>query len=498
MKGKTFMKRIIALSCLAATLLFSACDNYLDIVPKGESVLNKTSDYLGLLEDVYGYPLSTEWYLSGEATSYDMSILENYSYPINSANYFWNEEFDRALYMTETGYSVLYSTCYSKIASYNIIIHNINDSEGSEQDKRMGMAQAKILRALNYFYLINTYAKPYDPLTAEEERGIILRGEFSLEKEGVQSTVADAYRLIQQDIEEALPDLPHVAMNTFRPDKSFGYALKAKVHLFKREFDDALTASLNGIKEAETEAGHKLWNMNTEYAAALQYMMGMYGGAMPEMMFEYNGSMYGMFRMMVQSTYFKHGYDDPENLLYQHGLNSMSPHPTMVRKPIMDLFNPAQDLRYTFSMGTMPPRPTAEPGSVSLNNMMVNWNCGGIKLSEVYLMAAECYARKGDTDNAMKYINDIRKNRIIAKYYKDLEAATQEEAMKIVREERKRELLLTFNGFFDIRRFCTEFNETLTREYDGKTYTLKPTSHLLTYPFPVSAMQNSNLTQNSK
>lgn len=492
------MKRIIALSCLAATLLFSACDNYLDIVPKGESVLNKTSDYLGLLEDMYGYPFDSEWYLCGEATSYDMNILKNYTNPLGSAAYFWNEDFDRAQHMTGIGKEVVYSTCYSKIAKYNIIIQNINDAEGSQEDKTMGIAQAKALRAYNYFILINTYAKPYDPQTAKQERGIILRDEFSLEKEGVQSTVADAYRFILQDINEALPDLPHNAMNTFRPDKSFGYALKAKVHLFKREIDEALTASLDGIKEAETNGKHKLWNMNTEYQNGLEFVMNMYGGSMPEFMFEYNGPMYSTFRTMAQSMFFKHNYDDPENMLYQHGMNQMSPHPMMVPKTVMDLFNRTQDLRYTFNMGTMPSRPTAEPGSVSLNNMMVTWNCGGIKLPEVYLMAAECYARKGKKDEAMGYINDIRKNRIITKYYTDLSAATADEAMKIVRQERKRELLLTVNGFFDLRRFSTEFNETLTKEYDGKTYTLKPTSHLLTYPFPVSAMQNSNLIQNSK
>ena len=110
------------------------------------------------------------------------------------------------------------------------------------------MAQAKILRAYNYFYLINTYAKHYYPQTAEQELGIILRKEFDLEAEGVQSTIAEAYRLIQQDIEDALPNLPHKSLNVFRPDKSFGYALKAKVHLFKREIDEALQASLDCIK----------------------------------------------------------------------------------------------------------------------------------------------------------------------------------------------------------------------------------------------------------
>lgn len=484
-------------SLILAISFFSSCDDYLDIAPKGETVLSKTDDYLGLLEDMYGFPISSEWYISGEATSYNMTLIKNYTYPLVSVGFFWDETFDRASYMTDTGSSDMYSMCYKRIAKYNIIIQNIGDSDGSSEDKTMGLAQAKILRAYNYFYLINTFAKPYNPTTAETDNGIILRTDFNLEASVSQGTIAEAYKMIQQDIEDALPDLPHVSLNTFRPDKSFGYALKAKVHLFKREFDEALTASLDCIKEAETNGHHKLWDMNEEYQSALQSSLNMYTG-MPESFFEYGGMMYSMFRMMSQSSYFVHPYSDSENLLYQHGLNDMSPHPMMVRKPIASLFDPKTDLRYTFNMGTMPTRPTAEPGSISLNNMMNKWNCAGIKLSEVYLMAAECYARKGDVTNTMTYINNLRKNRIIAKYYSDLTAANKEEAFNIVRDERKRELLATSNGFFDMRRFCTEFNETLSRDYDGKTYYLKPTSTLLTFPFPVSAMQNSNLIQNSK
>ena len=146
----------------------------------------------------------------------------------------------------------------------------------------------------------------------------------------------------------------------------------------------------------------------------------------------------------------------------------------------------------------MPSRSQAEEGSVSVYNQALRWNCGGIKLTEVYLMAAECYARKGDKTNAMKYVNTVRKNRIMTAAYEDLTATDANDAMTKVREERTRELMLTSNGFFDMRRFCTEFNETQTRQYEGSTYTLSPGSHLLIYPFPLSAVQNSNLTQNSK
>lgn len=528
------MKKIITIGCTAVTLLFSACDDYLDLTPKGVAALDRTEDYVGLLESVYGFPIQSEWYLCGDIAPGDLgTIVYDNRNSMNASAYLWDEEIDRAPLMTDTGQFMLYSQCYKNISNYNIIIQNINDAKGPEEEKVIGIAQAKILRALNYFYLINTYARPYDPATAEKERGIILRKEFNLEEEGMQSTVADAYRFIQQDIEEALPHLPHKALNVFRPNQSFGYALKAKVHLFKREIDEALQASLDGIKEAETNGGHKMWNLNSVYNAAVEAFL-------PNSYFDMNSftvvnltkeediqwgpntmpansqfNAYNAFRQAflstgnsLRDTYFARSYDNPENLLYQSGGTDGDPSPQFIREPVAKLFSNKEDLRHTvYCMDFTPLRPTSEKNGACLMAYHIKWNIAGIRLSEVYLMAAECYARKGDCVNAMKYINDIRKNRIKTKYYVDLKAETKEEAMGEVREERKRELLFTVNGFFDMRRFCAEFNETLTREYqlsnNGKigeehTATLTPDSHLLTYPFPVSAMQNSNLEQNSK
>ena len=123
-------------------------------------------------------------------------------------------------------------------------------------------------------------------------------------------------------------------------------------------------------------------------------------------------------------------------------------------------------------------------------------------------MVAECYARKGDKGNALHYLNELRKMRMKPGTYEDLDAADANEAFRLVRDERKRELLLTSNGFFDMRRFCAEFNETLTKDYvmknsttgeiTTKTYTLRPDSPLLIWPFPKNAMETSNLTQNTK
>ena len=479
------MKKYIAISILCLSMFFSACDNFLDVVPKGQSVLNSTSDYLGLIEEIDPcYDMENFWYMANEVCNYNMPLLDVYQYPLQSISFFWDEEKSRYEY-TES--SELYNYCYARIAKYNVVISNIDDAEGPSEDKILGKAQARIMRAYNNFFLVNTYAKFYDKNTAEADNGIILHEELNLESTSKQYSVAEVYNSIERDITAALPGLPERAASALRPDKYFGYALKAKGHLYKGEIDSALNAGLNALKSDY----HKLWDMPALYTQLVSE-------------FPFLPSSPSMWVMYVSRA-----IDDPENLLFQFGLNQFSPSPSYVRKPIIDLYDKNSDLRYIMCFAYyMPDRPTAEVGAVAMMNSNIKWNCGGIRLSEVYLMVAECYARKGDKGNALHYLNELRKMRMKPGTYEDLDAADANEAFRLVRDERKRELLLTSNGFFDMRRFCAEFNETLTKDYvmknsttgeiTTKTYTLRPDSPLLIWPFPKNAMETSNLTQNTK
>lgn len=474
------MKKCMILGCLVVVMSLTACDKYLDLVPKGESVLNTTDDYLGLIEAIdAAYPMEVYWYLSGETSYYKKDELESYKYPLNSIAFFWDEETDRYKYTVTDG---LYSKCYARIAKYNVIVSNIKDAEGPEADKILGLAQGKVMRAYNYFMLVNTFAKPYNKETAAEDNGIIIHEELNLESKSKQYTVEEVYRFIEKDLNEAIPDLPDRALNEFRPSRSFGYALRAKVYLFMGEIDLALADALEALKSDF----HKLWDMNDMYNSVLtQFPM---ISMMP--------SMWAQFAANPRSN--------PENLLYQFSLSDLEPSPTYIRQPWINLYDTKADLRYITCLGYyMPPRATAETGAVQFMSSQVKWNCGGMRLSEVYLMIAECYARKNDKDNALKYLNDLRKNRMLKGMYEDLEAADATIALNLVRDERKRELVFTCNGFFDVRRFCTQLNETLTKEYvttEGETriLTLKPDSPLLVFPFPQNAMETSDLIQNTK
>lgn len=121
-------KTLFAGLCLLLSV--TACDNYLDITPKGEAVLNTTSDYLGLLEESMPTYTGSEFgYLANVVTYYDRSQLDGYSYPLISSSYFWDESIDRTQYMDDSaGESQLYNSCYSRISKYNIIIDNIGDA----------------------------------------------------------------------------------------------------------------------------------------------------------------------------------------------------------------------------------------------------------------------------------------------------------------------------------------------------------------------------------
>ena len=325
------MKRYIAIGCLCLTMLFAACDNYLDIVPKGQAVLNSTDDYLGLLEEVSpNYDMGNLWYMANEIGGTNMPALEAYQDPLSAIGFFWDETKNRADYM-ET--DELYDACYKRIMRYNVVISNIDDSEGNAEDKVTGKAQAKIMRAYNYFFLVNKFAKFYDKNTAATDNGIIIHEELNLEAKSKQHTVAQVYEVIERDIMEALPDLPERTKNAFLPDKYFGYALKAKVHLFKREIDEALAAGLEALKSDY----HKLWDMPALYAELVA-----------------ENPLLGMMPSMFMTSVYKN-IDDPENLLYQFGLNQFDPVPSMIRKPLVDLYDKSNDLRYVMCVSGSKP-----------------------------------------------------------------------------------------------------------------------------------------------
>ena len=102
--------------------------------------------------------------------------------------------------------------------------------------------EAKFVRALTYFYLVQIYAKPY-ALDNGASPGLPLRlkGETGPDNNGMaRSTVAQIYAQIIKDLNEAEAELPNNyssgSLNTTRAHKNTAIALKTRVYLTMKNY----------------------------------------------------------------------------------------------------------------------------------------------------------------------------------------------------------------------------------------------------------------------
>lgn len=76
-----------------------------------------------------------------------------------------------------------------------------------------------------------------------------------------------------------------------------------------------------------------------------------------------------------------------------------------------------------------------------------------IRLAELYLNLAECYAAKGDVPNTLKYLNPIRRRAYVPELRAE-DVTSEMPVMEWVRSERFIELWGEGHRFYDVRRWC--------------------------------------------
>ncbi len=151
---------------------------------------------------------------------------------------------------------------------YNKIINEVMDSRnGTEAQKKSLRAEALAGRAYTFFALINYYGKPYNAATAANDPGVpMITTAEATRNSFTRGTVQEAYDLIIEDLETAIPDLPSNLISRIRMCKAAGQALLGKVYMFMGKFDKAaplLDHAIAGLSSASIEAG--LFDYNTQF-----------------------------------------------------------------------------------------------------------------------------------------------------------------------------------------------------------------------------------------
>ena len=456
---KIFQK-ITLLSALLLTLGFTACDEYLGVIPKGEKIPETLADFEAMIRYEYGNHrvdvnqalilLNDQW-VSPSSLSY---------YPLYEANYFWDESADRVALNNSD--ETTYYASYSAINAFNLIISNaLTSTEASESEQKEVWAQAKVLRAMTYFNLVNYYADTYEAATASEKLSVPLITSADVNAAYTQVTIQEMYDFILTDMEEALPYLPEVATTVLHPNLGTAYAFYARVYLQMNNYDKALEFANKALGENDM-----LFDWTAYYEANKDLITN------PDSYIRTASPM---------------GFDYVENYSYRHGSTYYSSSEKSQTTERAANFEQG-DARFLSRWKLR----TVGADTYYYGTLQGYFNYGGITTVEVYLIKAECLARSNDLDEAMDVLNTVRKTRILQESYSDLTAANTAEAMAKIIQTKRNELILTLIPFCDIRRLNHEgsYTITLSKVVDGNTLTLAPGSHMWTMPFPQGAIDN--------
>ena len=480
------MKKIIYSLFVLLTMTTVGCDNYIDITPKGAVTVDSAQQYYELIATpMRAYYPSSFILLSDDQWVKESEILGFESISADGINFTFNEKADRTILPDNN----LYENIYSFILRSNLVIDNVDKGQGSQELKTLAKAEARTFRAFDHFLAVNTFAKAYNPETAASDGGVCIMDRYDLEATPVKSTVAEVYNFIINELEQAVPLLEEKPVNIYHPNRAFGYALLAKVYLFHRDWAKAQEAAEQSLKLNSQLADYNLINDA--------------GGTARYKNFAKDGN------PEVLSYHWMAGWGGGEQVcLYHYG---------MISPELKSLFE-ANDLRYSLFLRDTGTSITSwfDSGSgaaiwtPAITNLdRFTYMSVGLRTAEVYLIMAEALARQNNLTEAANYVSQLRDKRIKGGNGHVDAPATEVEMVKMIIDERRRELLFGFNRFFDLKRLNIEpaYQKTITRVFPvlniseahpQQTYTLKPDSRLYVIPFPHSARdKNPNLTLNT-
>jgi len=401
-------------------LLFSSCDDFLEEKPKDRIIPQSVQDYDELF---YG-----EAYMRNEPLVADYLDLmtDDVKCVVTNSTSSWGAD-DR-----ENGYGYFawqidpelaisgarnndkaWEWFYHSILMCNMTLNDLPGVSGAEDDKEDLMAEAHFMRAWDYFMLVNIYGEPYNESTASTDLGVPFNDVTGMEdKKFERSSVAFIYDSIEKDLEASIALFlsSNKEKDHFRANLSAAYLLASRVALYKKNYKKAIELSNLGLAGKST-----LYDLQSSSEDSfINYKN-------PEILFSY-GNYYVQFNIL--------------------GYRSISYFP--ISDELASLFE-ANDLREKIFFDDNMPNKSEQSTKTGIFGF-------AMRTAELYLNRAEAYAEKGEIDNAMKDVNELRKYRLSSNDI-TLSASTKEEAIQIVRDERRKELCFERHRWFDLRRW---------------------------------------------
>lgn len=449
----------LIITIFAITLVSSCKKDFLDAKPsKGLLVPSKLTDFDAILDNNYVFNIGQEL---NEIASDDLYTTtdgwQSLSTPEEQDTYiFANDPFGGQNFISE------WNTPYQQVFYANVVLDglkNLNPNTDSSDYKRV-KGTALFHRAFAFYGLSQLFAKPYLDQSTGNDLGIPLRLNSLINEKSVRASLETTYNQIISDLKTAAGLLPLTSRYKTRPNRAATDGMLARVYLSMADYKNA------GIyADSCLNLYNKLYDYNTLDSTSTS--------PFPQVLPD-NGDEIIWYARLTGYSYETSSLTFVDSTLYQ------SYGPNDLRRPIFYMNNGAGMFNYK--------------GTYEGNYYFF----GGLATDEIYLIRAECYARAGNIDDAMKDLNTLLIERWKTGTFVPYTASSAAQALEIVLQERRKELVARGLRWSDLRRLNVDpnFQVTVKHVISGKMYQLLPGDKHYVFPIPEYEIQTSGIQQN--
>lgn len=443
---------------ILAASLSSCVNDWLDVAPSdgtdADAALTSSSDLdaarTGMYKALKGNSSFVDYYGQQFFVYGDVHAGDDYQYNniggSNRASFYYDMNYQTASEFNTS--TVSWQSPYVVIGRANRIIAaaeggKLSDAVEAKAKIEQYAAESKVLRALAHFDLVRIYGKPYTEDQGASLGVPLVTGVLESNAKPARSTVAEVYTQVVKDLTEA------ISSNALATETKPGYvsvwgakAILSRVYLNMGDYANALSVAEDIIKNS----GAALWTRDQYFNA--------WDASTP------NESEF-LFRLNVAGSTDNNDMNGIGYLQQRDGYKEM----VATKKFVDMLTSDPKDVRNNMFLPATAPKEVKAYGTnkVFLNKLRGQ---GGnlrnvtivpiIRLSEVYLTAAECAFRNNDKTKAVEYLNDLVKNRTTT----EASLATVDNiTLDRILIERRKELIGEGQRYFDALRN----NETITR-----------------------------------
>ncbi|TCD03164.1 RagB/SusD family nutrient uptake outer membrane protein [Pedobacter psychroterrae] len=416
------------------------------LLENNNAVMNLTPSLAQLSADEYFIPSQT-----------DFLSLRNVT---GRTTYLWEKDiFQGQTQITD------WLTPYKAIFYANSVLGVLEQQPGSNDPaKAIVKGWALFVRAYSHYALVSTFSKAFDTQTSTTDLGIPIKLNAGIDQIEPRASVQQTYEQIIRDATQSAELLQQdiIPGKRNRPSKVAAYAFLARVYLSMRQYPQA---------EENADKALALYSVLTDFNNLSLTAFGAFDYNSVETIYfsEMNLSLYtqtAAFNSVVYGV-------DPELI----GLYSSND----LRLPIYFRQNAA---------GNYNPK--------AINNIS-QIPFTGLATDEMYLIKAECLARRSEKDQALTLLNTLIQSRTQTGTFLPRTAESPQETLELILTERRKALVWRSLRWTDLKRLNLEGrNIVLTRVLNGQNYTLEPNSPKYVMPIPDDEIVLSGITQNMR